>query len=203
MTHANFDEIGSLPLTRAVADDLAQLLRAITGQVDSLLEGLPAGDPRRTSMQAISEAADRAAALLDQLPILYTVEEARDTPAERPKASIIVVEDNRGVRELVVTVLTRNGFDVRSAVNAEDALRLESERPCDVLLTDVLLPAMSGAELAQEIRHRSPRTRVLYMSGYTGTQLDESRLSREEAFLQKPFTPKTLLDRLTTLLERE
>ena len=111
-----------------------------------------------------------------------------------------MVEDERPVRDLLVTVLTRLGFSVRAAATAEEAITLEQQQPVDVLMTDVMLPSMSGPELARLIRERSPRTRVLFMSGYTGALLNDEDMRGAE-FLQKPFDARTIAQKIRVLLD--
>jgi CheY-like chemotaxis protein len=118
------------------------------------------------------------------------------------RRTILVVEDERPVRDLLVAVLTRLGFEVRACATAEEAIELERQQAVDVLLTDVMLPSMSGPELARTIRARSPRTRVLFMSGYAGALLRDEDM-RGADFLQKPFDAKTVTQKIEGLLDRE
>lgn len=104
------------------------------------------------------------------------------------------------MRELVAAALTRAGFAVRTAGSAEEALDLEARNPVDLLVTDVILPNLSGPELAQRIRTRSPHTRVLFMSGYTGNALTADDLCNGSAFLPKPFGTTTLIARVHEVL---
>jgi CheY-like chemotaxis protein len=104
--------------------------------------------------------------------------------------TVLVVEDEEGVRELVRRVLVRHGYRVLEARHGMDALR-EAERHPDrihLLLTDVVMPEMSGLQLAATLRERRPELQVLYMSGYTEEEIirrgtGESGL----VLLQKPF----------------
>ena len=116
--------------------------------------------------------------------------------------TILVVDDERPVRDLLVAVLTRQGFSVRAAATAEQAVELEREQPVDLLVTDVILPEMSGPELARVIRQRSPQTRVLFMSGYTGALLNDEDMAGAD-FLQKPFDAKTVARTIRELLDPE
>lgn len=102
----------------------------------------------------------------------------------------------------MVSVLTRLGYSVRAAETAEEALELEREQTAELLLTDVMLPRMSGPELARLIRTRSPRTRVLFMSGYTGALLTDEDMAGAD-FLQKPFDTRTLAQKVSALLDPE
>jgi two-component system, cell cycle sensor histidine kinase and response regulator CckA len=114
--------------------------------------------------------------------------------------TILIVEDERPVRDLLVAVLTRQGFSVRAAATAEEAVELEREEAVDLLLTDVMLPRMSGPQLARVIRTRSPRTRVLFMSGYTGALLTDEDMAGAD-FLQKPFDTRTVAQKISALLD--
>jgi PAS domain S-box-containing protein len=125
-----------------------------------------------------------------------------DVPAPEPQAepgahasvpaSVLVVEDQEQVRRQACRILEAHGYEVRSAGGAEEALA--AWRPVDVLVTDVVMPGISGHELAQAALERNPDVRVVYMSGHT-----EDALVREGAragnlsFVQKPFTRAKLL----------
>lgn len=110
------------------------------------------------------------------------------------------MEDERPVRDLLVTVLSRLGFSVLAAATAEEAIGLEQQQHVDMLLTDVMLPSMSGPELARMIRARSPRTRVLFISGYAGALLNDEDMEGAE-FLQKPFDARTVAQKIRALLD--
>jgi two-component system cell cycle sensor histidine kinase/response regulator CckA len=134
-------------------------------------------------------------------PVDVIVEDVQ--PRKAPVSSrpvVLVVEDETAVRDLLVTILKRGGFDVRSADSAEAALAIDDHY--DLLLTDVVLPRMTGPDLARAVRERSPQTRVLFMSGYTGNAvLDETDLDAGRAFIQKPFSSKALVDRIRDLID--
>jgi PAS domain S-box-containing protein len=123
-------------------------------------------------------------------------------PAPRENAVVLLVEDEEAVRELLISVLERAGFEVHAATTGEQALELERQRRFDVLLTDVVLPTITGPQLAREIRRRSPRTRVLFMSGYVGDSLDAAESGGPRAFIQKPFTARALVERVRELLDQ-
>lgn len=116
--------------------------------------------------------------------------------------AVLIVDDERAVRDLVAAALSRAGFEVRTACSAEEALDLEARRPVDLLVTDVILPSLSGPELAERIRRRSPHTRVLFMSGYTGNALSADDLRNGNAFLAKPFGTTALIQRVQEVLNR-
>jgi two-component system, cell cycle sensor histidine kinase and response regulator CckA len=82
--------------------------------------------------------------------------------------TILVVEDESGLRELAKTLLERQGYIVLVAANANEALELFEQHPnIDVILTDVIMPRASGPELTHKLIERRPELRVIYMSGYT------------------------------------
>jgi CheY-like chemotaxis protein len=125
------------------------------------------------------------------------------TPVPRPDAavpssgaSVLLVDDQDAVRSITKTVLSRHGYRVIEASNAEEALAVSRDfvEPIDVLLTDLSMPGMCGEELATNICAARPRTKVVFMSGYTGQE------SGNEVFLQKPFLQATLLQTIRDLL---
>jgi PAS domain S-box-containing protein len=134
-------------------------------------------------------------------PAEVAVEEV--SPARAPVSTrpvVLLVEDEDAVRDLLTTVLQRGGFEVRAAGSAEAALAIEGS--FDVLLTDVVLPQMTGPELARVMRERRPNVRVLFMSGYTGhAVLEDSDFDAGRAFIQKPFGSKALVERIRELID--
>jgi two-component system, cell cycle sensor histidine kinase and response regulator CckA len=118
--------------------------------------------------------------------------------------SILVVEDNAGVRELACTILENSGYEVSSASDPMRALAMARnlDMPPDLLLTDVVMPGMSGRDLADKLRDIHPRLNVLYMSGYTNSVLSErSNLPEGMHFIQKPFSIEALLAQVRAALE--
>ncbi|MBV9180933.1 MAG: response regulator [Acidobacteria bacterium] len=124
-------------------------------------------------------------------------------PAESTKAAkILLAEDEELLRELETTILTQAGYEVVTASTAEELRTLVSEckDPIDLLLTDVMMPGVSGQELVHLARMRWPGVRVLYMSGYSN---EEIRISEADAeFLQKPFTPSELMAKIQNTLAK-
>ncbi len=118
--------------------------------------------------------------------------------------TVMLVEDEDGVRRLVRGVLQSHGYNVLEATDASDALRIaqETESAIDLLLTDVVMPGMSGRELADRLLRDRPETRLLYMSGYTeDTILLHGVRTSGTAFLCKPFPPDLLLRRVREVLD--
>lgn len=118
--------------------------------------------------------------------------------------TILLVEDESGVRDLVRTELTRIGYRVVEAKNGVEACLSATQQSChvDLLLTDVVMPGMNGRELAQHLSVIKPNLRVLFMSGY----LDDITVHRgmdphRTTFLQKPFTTEVLTRTVRALLD--
>ena len=129
-------------------------------------------------------------------------------PDSRPddagdRRTILIVEDEEKIRLLVRLVLEKKGFAVHPAENAVQALAIAGAftGPPDLLLTDVVMPGLSGRELCDALRERWPVLPVLFMSGYTGDALVNMRPSpARTGFLAKPFTPMQLLEQVDALL---
>jgi PAS domain S-box-containing protein len=118
--------------------------------------------------------------------------------------TILLVEDEEHLRELLSHVLRNNGYKVLSAANGKMALHVVEAHggPVHLLLTDVVMPEMRGQELAERLARRYPNLPVMYMSGYTDNALIHSgALPPGTCFLQKPFTPDVALRRIRDLLD--
>ncbi|HJR45759.1 MAG TPA: ATP-binding protein, partial [Actinomycetota bacterium] len=128
-----------------------------------------------------------------------------EAPSTRPmmdisgRETILVAEDEKGVRSVVERVLTRKGFRVLSADSGEKALKIARTHPgrIDLLLTDLVMPGMSGTDLSA----RLPELEVVYMSGYSEEILSRQGVAAEGSFLQKPFSPEALLNKVRDALD--
>jgi len=139
-----------------------------------------------------------------EIPAPQAVEpEAPPAEPERKPETILVVEDEAGIRALVRKILHRQGYDVLEAASGDEALALSAEHSgiIDMLITDVVMPQMSGRELADRLREQRRDIKVLYVSGYTDdTTIYAANFPPGTAFLQKPFTLGSLLDKVKEVL---
>jgi hypothetical protein len=146
------------------------------------------------------------------LPVVRPGEEA---PAPEPRAgsgelrgheTILLVEDDEGVRRLASEILTANGYNVVTAEDGPMALRLAADlgTRVDLVLTDVVMPRMGGREVAEAVRQAFGVDRVVFMSGYTENAIvSHGVLERGLYFLPKPFTPTSLLEKVREALDAE
>ena len=145
---------------------------------------------------------------------LYLPAVAEDTadvdasPTTRPEwrgsETILLVEDEDSVRNLARQILRQLGYAVMTAHDGREALELAMNDPSriDLLLTDIVMPNMSGRELAHAMRARRPEIKVLYMSGYTDDVILQKGLREPDAsFMEKPFTMATLAERVRHQLD--
>ena len=118
--------------------------------------------------------------------------------------TILVVDDEEGVRKLVSAVLRSNGYEVLEAANGGQALAAydKNSHKIDMVLTDIVMPQMSGFELGKELAGRSPGLKILYMSGYRENAFGANG-EAPRAFLHKPFTPDILLGKVREVLDSE
>lgn len=132
--------------------------------------------------------------------------EAPGTATTSPgNATVLVVEDENSVRKLIGRVLRNRGFEVLEAENGREALKVAREfaDPIDLVLTDVVMPEMGGAELADRLRADRPELQVLFMSGYTEDEaLRRGILDSPGSFVEKPFSAQSLVARVQEALIR-
>jgi signal transduction histidine kinase/CheY-like chemotaxis protein len=117
--------------------------------------------------------------------------------------TVLLVEDDDQVRSLTLTMLARLGYRVLEAESADEAIQIAAahEGPLDLLLSDVVMPRMSGTDLAFRLQTGRPGLRVLYMSGYTDNGvIDQGMLAADTPFIQKPFTSSMLSRKVREVL---
>jgi PAS domain S-box-containing protein len=134
--------------------------------------------------------------------------QAAERPPDPPRASgaatVLLVEDEQAVRELVRIILERAGHSVVEAANAEEGETLfEAMHDVDLLVSDVVLPGRSGFELFHRLHAKVPSLRVLFISGYTDyAMFDETIVERDLAFLEKPFSAEGLVAKVRDVLNQ-
>ena len=144
-------------------------------------------------------------------PAVPESETESDAPAHRPRTraateTVLVAEDEAGVRGLVRQTLEQLGYTVLEATNGIEALRVVEQHASEIhlLLTDVIMPLMNGHELSTRLRSIRPGTKVLYMSGYADDVLAFHGIARPDmAYIQKPFTPSQLAWKVEAVLSAD
>lgn len=124
----------------------------------------------------------------------------------RGSETILLVEDDHAVRAVAERSLVRFGYTVIAASNGAEALDLAAsfDDDIDLLLTDIMMPGMNGVEVAGAVASDRPGIRVFYMSGYADQDLvRQGLLEPGTHFLQKPFTPQELAERVRGILDRD
>lgn len=139
----------------------------------------------------------------EEVPI---IEEKQSEGIPRGSETILLVEDEKEVRDVIVKMLSKLGYLVLEAEEGEDALNICKKYHGDVhlLLTDVVMPKMSGSELATQVKGCCPKTRVLYMSGYTENAIvHHGVLENGVNFIKKPITNKSLAQAVRKALDKD
>ena len=124
----------------------------------------------------------------------------------RGRETILVIDDEKEVRELVSEMLRFYGYSVLEAPNAANAFNIyeKHKESIDLILTDIVMPQMSGIEFANKIRPVYPRNKFLFMSGYTDTVLAEQDVLKDPVhFIQKPFNAVTLIKKIRVILDKQ
>jgi PAS domain S-box-containing protein len=126
-------------------------------------------------------------------------------PAAGGRETVLLAEDDSSVRAVVSDVLTQKGYRVLRAPDGQSALEMARAQPGEIhlLVTDLVMPGMTGRELAEALKAQRPGVRVLYMSGYTDDAVvRHGVLAQGLPYLQKPFTPAALAHKVRELLDR-
>ncbi len=142
------------------------------------------------------------------LPRVFDEPKPRDIvppPSVSPAGeSILLVEDKPEVRKLAVEMLSRNGYRVYEAPDGPGALRIRQDlgKAVDLLITDIVMPAMNGRELADRLKAQDPGLKIILISGYTNLPTTTPEILVEGAlYLQKPFSAPGLLSKVREALE--
>jgi CheY-like chemotaxis protein len=123
-------------------------------------------------------------------------------PAPSGTGTILLVEDDDAVRRVAARILRGDGYNVLEAQRPTEALRLVADhrRTIDLLLADIVMPETSGPALADELVTMYPELKVLLMSGYPEAAALEAQLDSGHPYLEKPFTPASLLEKMRTVM---
>ncbi|MGF1510798.1 MAG: ATP-binding protein [Myxococcota bacterium] len=122
------------------------------------------------------------------------------TPTSLRRRTIMVLEDDLGVGQTMMRMLERMAFRVVLVHTAEEAISAASVTPIDLLVSDVVMPEISGPAVASRLKEKNPELRVLFVSGYPGTELERHGWDPETPLLHKPFTAEELFDVVTKVL---
>ena len=144
-------------------------------------------------LAAVESAASPSSAEAAARPVVQTM----------PQATILLAEDESGIRSLIRKVLVKHGYAVLEAADGDEALRLARERGGSIhlLLSDIVMPGMTGGELATELRRIRPGIKVLFLSGCADEDLEAfGPLPRDAGILRKPFALASLLERIRAIL---
>ena len=122
--------------------------------------------------------------------------------AHGPHRTILLVEDELFVRQATCSILEHAGFEVRSVEDAQQAMKVydESQRPIDLVITDMILPGRSGQQLGQDLRELSPHIAVLVTSGYASAEFETEAPECRTFFLAKPYSRRTLIEKIEKIL---
>jgi DNA-binding response OmpR family regulator len=117
--------------------------------------------------------------------------------------SVLFVEDDPGVASFGLACLRRLGYDVTPAMNGTEAVALAASRaePFDLLFADVVIPGMSGSQLASLIHRNHPSTAILYASGYSAEHVDSLAVGPQAPLLEKPYSLEQLAARVRAVLD--
>jgi two-component system, cell cycle sensor histidine kinase and response regulator CckA len=125
-----------------------------------------------------------------------------DLRRARSAETILVVEDAEAIRKMVCAMLTQSGYDCLEAADGTEALRLlDGGGRIRLVLTDVVMPKMGGAELAKHLARTRPEVGIIFMSGYSEDPVVKSVEQTRTEFLAKPFTAAALMEKVRRALE--
>lgn len=131
----------------------------------------------------------------------YAARLTTKTPTPTRAMRVLVVDDEEPVRKFVDRVLQKAGYETTVAADGPHAIEIaEKIQPLDILVTDLMMPLMSGDELARRLRQSQPALKVLYLTAYSDRLFKEkATLWQDEAFLEKPCSVKGLLEAVSLL----
>jgi CheY-like chemotaxis protein len=179
---------------RTIAHDFNNVLFAISGHAQCLSELLPADGRPRLHIQEIADAARRGLAAVEELRALFPDRSALRAGPLASTERILLVESEPSLRELMKDVLVRQGYDVRTAADAAEAVAMCEQEPADfhLLVADFAAHGMTGPELASVLKDRTPGLRVLFMSDGAEHPLMERARADGAAFVARPLSAAAL-----------
>jgi two-component system, cell cycle sensor histidine kinase and response regulator CckA len=182
----------------SIAHELNDVLTAMLALIEFTNANLSPDSPAREDITAIGELAARAALL---------VKELKDGVASSPgqaTETILVVEDELPVRQVICRALTADGYTILEAENGEGALDAAARHnaPIHLVITDIVMPEMSGTELSSHLRRWYPSMRILFISGYAHDSVPREHFAEGAGarFLAKPFTVEQLKTEVRRML---
>jgi CheY-like chemotaxis protein len=201
-------------LAGSVAHDFNNLLTAILGRSELLLASLPPIEPIYHDAEEILRAAERASVLTRQLLALSREKEQPEPdspplqvlPGASGNETVLLVEEDEVVRRLAGELLRQSGYIVLEARDGAEALRLGRDHPGPVhlLVTDAIMPDLTGVQLFEQLRPLRPAVKVLYVSGHMdGSLPDPGGLRPGTALLRKPFRAHDLVRKVRQLLDTD
>lgn len=121
-------------------------------------------------------------------------------------ARILVIDDNRGFREMLADMLERNGYTVLEAPDGEAGIRLYRQSPCDLIITDLIMPGKEGFETINDLKQEFPDVKIIAMTGVRWVDTEDylklaGRLGAQRT-LAKPFNQKEVLETIRDLLDQ-
>jgi two-component system cell cycle sensor histidine kinase/response regulator CckA len=129
------------------------------------------------------------------------VKEIKGMADQQDQARILLVEDEETVRNVVARLLVKLGYEVSSAAGAKEAIAMfDNGADFDLVVTDIVMPGLSGVEMAEVLKGRFPTLRFLFISGYTSRELGNTPQPPPEPFLPKPFSMQELAEEVRMAL---
>ena len=130
---------------------------------------------------------------------IVDIHKAGDTKRNNDK-KVLVVDDDRAILKLMSRIIENSGYNVKSASNAKEALKLIMENQFNLVISDISLPGMSGIELYKKVRNRYESLDFIFMSGYAVDDMDESIIESVSGFFPKPFQIQSVMDTISKIL---
>lgn len=135
---------------------------------------------------------------------VVSVEEARREDSGPAKLDVLIVDDEQTIADTLAVILSRSGFSVRTAYDGRAAFEIAKQDPPTLVISDVVMPEMTGVELAIALKNKIPQCRILLFSGQAATAdlLERARAEGHEfAIVSKPIHPKDLIRRVSEYLQ--